>query len=226
VQNRLFDRYRADDPVRALYRCKRWRTVRLVVLRRDILCQSCGHEAATEADHILSARLVLDEFGVNAFYDPDRLQGLCHTCHSKKTAVEVGWSGKRGTKLVDVGDRRNTTVVCGQPGSGKTTYVERFKAPNDLTWDYDVVMADITGLPLHQFLPGAIGSVLAHRDAWIEATKYSTNHCWLIVRSPEAAVVSMMRDAGATVIVMDTPGDECARRLQHRRVEETMQSLQ
>jgi len=77
--------------------------------------------------------------------------------------------GKRGTKLVDVGDRRNTTVVCGQPGSGKTTYVERFKAPNDLTWDYDVVMADITGLPLHQFLPGAIGSVLAHRDAWIEA---------------------------------------------------------
>jgi 5-methylcytosine-specific restriction endonuclease McrA len=47
----------------------------------------CGHQAATTADHILSARLILDNFGLDAFYDSARLQGLCHDCHSIKTAI-------------------------------------------------------------------------------------------------------------------------------------------
>ena len=58
---RLYDRHRADDPTRALYRCKRWQATRTKVLNRDILCVACGHKAATEADHILSARIVLSE---------------------------------------------------------------------------------------------------------------------------------------------------------------------
>lgn len=196
---RSYDRYRADDPIRALYRCKRWKTVRLVVLRRDVLCQACGHQAATEVDHILSARLILDNFGIDAFYDKDRLQGLCHRCHSSKTTLESGWTGKKGTTLTDLGDRSTTTVVCGQAGSGKTTYVSEHKAPNDHVWDYDFVMVELTGLPTHQSLPGAVGSVLANRDQWIEATRYSSHQCWLIVSNPQAVIVQMLRDAGATL---------------------------
>jgi hypothetical protein len=187
------------------------------------LCQSCGHQAATACDHILSARIIIDNFGIDAFYDIDRLQGLCHDCHSKKTAMESNWLGKRGTKIIDVGDRHNTTVVCGPPGSGKTTYVEQHKAATDLTWDYDDIMSTITGLPLHQELPGAVGSVLANRDAWVEATRYTSKRCWLIVMNPEATIVSMMRDAGAEVIVMNTPDDECQHRLQLRRVQDAIQ---
>jgi 5-methylcytosine-specific restriction endonuclease McrA len=220
---RLYDRFREDDPVRALYRCKRWQRVRLVVLRRDILCRSCEHQAATECDHILSARIVLDNFGVDAFYDPDRLQGLCHRCHSSKTSVESSWTGKRGTKITELGDRSNTTVVCGQAGSGKTTYVADHKAAKDLVWDFDVCMMEITGLPMHQSLSGAVGSVLANRDAWVEATRHSINRCWLIVSNPKAAIVSMMRDAGAQVIVMDTADDECQRRLRARFIADTLQ---
>lgn len=84
-------------------------------------------------------------------------------------------------------------------------------------------MASITGLPLHQSLPGAVGSVLANRDSWIEATRYSTNHCWLIVSNPKAVVVQMMRDAGATVIVLDTPDDECQQHLHDRRITDASQ---
>ena len=80
---RNFDRFRADDPVRALYKGKLWQRTRLIVLRRDILCRSCGHQAATEADHILTARLVLDNFGLDEFYNPERIQGLCHRWHSR-----------------------------------------------------------------------------------------------------------------------------------------------
>lgn len=223
-QKREYDRFRQDDPVRALYRCKRWRSVRLVVLRRDVLCVACGHQAATEADHILSARLVLDNFGLDAFYDPSRLQGLCHECHSQKTAVESGWTGKRGTKITDVGDRSNMTVVCGQAGSGKSTYVVERAAENDHTFDFDVTMHEITGLPMHQSLPGAVGSVLAARDQWIEATRYSTNHCWLIVTNSKAAIVELLRDAGAAVVMMNTPDAECQRRLRQRFIDETLHS--
>src|ERR1700733_12265752 len=73
-QMRLFDRYRADDPIRKLYRCSRWSRVRLKVLRRDILCQSCGHQSATECDHITTARTIVDMYGTDAFYQLDRLQ--------------------------------------------------------------------------------------------------------------------------------------------------------
>jgi hypothetical protein len=173
-------------------------------------------------DHILSARLVIDNFGVDAFYDPERCQGLCHACHSAKTSHESGWVHRTGTKLTELGDRRNTTVVCGQAGSGKTTYVAEHRADDDPVWDFDVVMQQITGLPIHQGMQGAIGSVLANRDQWVQATEHSTKHCWLIVSNPDAAIVKMMAAAGAQVIVMDTSDEECQRRLRARFERETL----
>jgi 5-methylcytosine-specific restriction endonuclease McrA len=85
----LYDQYRADDPIRKLYRCPRWeKGTRLKVLRRDILCVDCGHRRATEADHIILARTVVEQFGVDEFYNPERCQGLCRSCHSAKTLKE------------------------------------------------------------------------------------------------------------------------------------------
>lgn len=216
AHKQLYDRYRDDDPIRALYRVKRWQATRRTVLNRDILCRSCGHQVATDCDHIISARLVHDNYGLDAFYDPERCQGLCHPCHSSKTAIECGWTGRKGTKLTELGNRQHVTVVCGQAGSGKTTYVAQHKADNDLVWDYDVVMSELTGLPMHESLPDAVGSVLAHRDSWIVATEHCLHHCWLIVSNPNAVIVQMMREAGANVIVMDTPDDVCQQRLRAR----------
>jgi len=224
---RQYDRYRSDDPIRKLYKSRRWlKGTRLIVLRRDILCRSCGHQVATECDHILSARLVIDNYGLDEFYNPDRCQGLCKGCHSSKTSHESGWVNRTGTKLTDLGDRSNTTIVCGPAGSGKSTYVAEHKAFDDLTWDYDVVMAEITGLPMHQGMQGAIGSVLAHRDSWIQATEHTTKHCWLIVTNPNAGIVKLMAAAGAAVVVMQTDDDECQRRLRARFEAETLQQPQ
>lgn len=224
---RRYDRYRSDDPIRKLYKSRRWlKGTRLIVLRRDILCRSCGHLVATEVDHILSARLVIDNYGLDAFYDPERCQGLCHSCHSAKTAHESGWVNRTGTKLTELGDRSNTTVVCGQAGSGKSTYVAEHKADDDLVWDYDAVMHDITGLPMHQGLQGAIGSVLANRDQWISATEHTPKHCWLIVSNPDAGIVKLMAAAGAAVVTMQTTDDECQRRLRARLEVEALQQPQ
>jgi 5-methylcytosine-specific restriction endonuclease McrA len=49
----------------------------------------CGHEASTVCDHHpLTAREVVAQFGIAAFYDVNRCQGLCASCHSSKTALE------------------------------------------------------------------------------------------------------------------------------------------
>lgn len=92
---RLYDRSRANDPHRKLYRTRRWKHVRALVLGRDILCVDCKHKAATEVDHVENARVTVAAYGVDAFFDPERLQGLCHTCHSEKTLSESTWAGKR-----------------------------------------------------------------------------------------------------------------------------------
>ena len=115
-----------------------------------------------------------------------------------------------------LGDRSNTTVVCGPAGSGKTTYVQQNMQPDDPVFDYDVVMAEITGLPMHEGLPGAIGSVLAQRGQFIEATAHSKQRVWIIVSNPKAVLVKMLRDAGATVVTMATPDDVCQQRLKDR----------
>jgi len=218
----MFDRNRQDDPIRKLYKCARWKAVRRIVMQRDLLCVSCGHKAITDVDHILPARLVIDNFGITEFYNPNRLQGLCHSCHSAKTSLECGWSGTKGngTKLEQLTDRSNTTVVCGRAASGKTYYVEQNKQPNDLVWDYDVVMHELTGLPIHKHSPEAIGSVLALRDQFINRTAHCPNHVWLIVTNPKSAIVQVLKDAGARVVVLDTPDEVCQQRLRERFIAE------
>lgn len=81
----------------------------------------------------------------------------------------------------------NVYVVHGPPLSGKTTYVQEHKGPNDLVFDFDLVMAALSGLPVHQHNDNLIGYVLDVRDlilnrlqredrldnVWIIATRLS-----------------------------------------------------
>lgn len=94
---RLYDRYRADDPVRALYDSQRWTGpygTRVVVLRRcNYACVECGCKSATVADHYpMSAREIVAQLGVPEFYNPDRCRGLCKPCHDSSTAKREGFA--------------------------------------------------------------------------------------------------------------------------------------
>jgi hypothetical protein len=74
---------RKDDPVRRLYKVKRWRQgTRMTVLRRDPLCCLCAHAASRVADHHpVSAHELVALLGIAAFYDASRCRGLCVACH-------------------------------------------------------------------------------------------------------------------------------------------------
>jgi hypothetical protein len=93
LRNHFFERYRAADPIRALYRNKRWQNTRRIVFKRDILCRwpdGCPH-AANTCDHFpLSARDIVAQFGVDEFYNPDRSRGLCKPHHDVSTAAREG----------------------------------------------------------------------------------------------------------------------------------------
>ncbi len=93
---RMHDHYRADDPIRLLYKSSRWYGpfgTRLIVLRRDPLCCECGNHASTVADHHpLEAREIVEQFGVKEFYKPARSRGLCKQCHDIKTATTAGFA--------------------------------------------------------------------------------------------------------------------------------------
>ena len=63
-------------------------------LLREPFCRACAirgvRTRATDVDHVIPHR------GVWAlFIDPNNLQSLCHSCHSRKTAAEMA-AEKRG----------------------------------------------------------------------------------------------------------------------------------
>jgi 5-methylcytosine-specific restriction protein A len=58
-----------------------WREIRRAVIARDPICVSCMVERSTDVDH----RVPRARGGSDS---PANLVGLCHSCHSRKTARE------------------------------------------------------------------------------------------------------------------------------------------
>jgi 5-methylcytosine-specific restriction protein A len=87
-ESRRYDAERPNSAARG-YGAK-WRKLRAFVLAREPLCRRClanGRTTpATEVDHVKPK----EQGGTD---DSANLQGLCHQCHSIKTATEDGGFG-------------------------------------------------------------------------------------------------------------------------------------
>ena len=85
--NKTYDLARKAD--HSFYNTTEWRTLRSVVLAQEPICKVCGKEFSTEVDHILPrvtyAHLALER---------SNCQGLCRSCHSKKTKRETAGRGR------------------------------------------------------------------------------------------------------------------------------------
>jgi 5-methylcytosine-specific restriction protein A len=68
------------------YHSNRWRNLRLEKLKENPLCVECAKQGlttlATVGDHINPVRLG------GEFWDKENIQGLCESCHNKKSAKE------------------------------------------------------------------------------------------------------------------------------------------
>ena len=68
------------------YHTAKWRRFRLRVLQKFPFCVECKKQGLTTAskvcDHILPVRLG------GEFWDENNCQGLCESCHNRKSALE------------------------------------------------------------------------------------------------------------------------------------------
>ncbi len=76
-----------------------WRALRAQVLARDPICKQCHEKPSKHADHVLPKR----EGGRDEL---SNLRGMCHSCHSSKTAREDGGFGNPKKRAINIG-RKN-----------------------------------------------------------------------------------------------------------------------
>jgi 5-methylcytosine-specific restriction enzyme A len=67
---------------------RRWRTIRLRVLRRDPVCMICGRAPSVEVDHILPVSRG------GELYRLENLQGTCLWCNRSKGSNVAGQAGR------------------------------------------------------------------------------------------------------------------------------------
>ena len=78
-----------------------WYRLRTMILARDPVCKACGRAASSHVDHVIPRQ----DGGSDAF---DNLQGLCASCHTRKTAREIAARRKAGRVLTDISTGQST----------------------------------------------------------------------------------------------------------------------
>lgn len=173
------------------------------------------------------------------FWEPANHRVLCIACDRwKSNKFDGGFRGRsqamQAVRTVDGVARRwwevvesrkavaansdlvaagKVTFVVGPPASGKTTWVANHRKGDDLVWDADVVATAITGASMYdstfrvwpQLAAMLTPMIATHR------TMGNGNTLWVILSSISRC--TELRQDGDTVHVMDTPPDECKRRL-------------
>jgi len=139
------------------------------------------------------------------------------------------WLGGTGTITKATQDRRMPTdlgksaipltIVCGAPGSGKSTYVREHARDGDVIICLDTIMQKISGKPEHQTPPWCITQALDTRNAMLRALATASRHAegaraWFIVSAPSPRDrEKWAARLGGRLHVMDTPSAECVRRI-------------
>ena len=108
----------------------------------------------------------------------------------------------------------NRTVVCGLPGSGKSTYVEQHRKPGHFVWDFDSVRQAVFSHG-HEadFTKDEQAILVAMLNGAAEAIAGTNVPAWIIVTDHEWAERIAKLMGGGAVIPMQTDAAECERRI-------------
>ena len=202
--------------------------LRAMVLARDPLCVEClksGElEPSTEADHIRPHNGDWD-----LFTDMDNLQGLCKSCHSRKTKreqydsnnpnacwwcriayMEYSPESEGGlcvrcnrTKKYMQTMQYARTVVCGPAGAGKTTYVRSNASANATVWDADDIVKAMTGCDRHHWPEHMINMVNGMPNGLVQSVQFMNCKELWIVLSNERRAMDVAKTIGAKVILIN-----------------------
>lgn len=190
----------------------RWRKYRAWFIREHPLCITCREQGVREPANVVDHITPVTGADDPLFWDTDNHQPMCDRCHNTKRATEDKETWK---------DRRNVTrvtLVCGPPGSGKTTYVEQRKQWGDIVVDVDWLWMALTGEPYYHKPDGLLPYVLAARDAVINKLSQSgeVRRAWVITGAPTLRErQDLARKLRAEIVVLEVSEAECIQRIRN-----------
>lgn len=184
-----------------------WRRLKDEILARDnYTCQCCGRVGGKlELDHIIN----LAQGGTD---DKDNLQILCHACHKQKTQDESQHAYAFMPRWLS--PIYNAVLVFGCAGSGKSTWAKQH-GKGYVIVDLDEIIAKQTNKPIYiknkqDFIQG----VRLRNSLLMQLSKNNTP-CIIILtgetKSQRQWWIDKIRPS--KVVVMDTPPNECIRRI-------------
>ena len=195
---------------------------RLAHLAAFPLCARCLAEepprttVATIVDHVLPHK-----GDMQLFWDRSNWQSLCKPCHDRKTGMEDG--GLRPGRVAwHPGFLRRSvadlTIVCGAPGSGKSTWVAARALAGDVIIDVDVIGSEMCGTGLHDWHRRRlvdIGRERNRRLLMLSDWDMRGRKAWFIVSEPKPDWRQWWQDqlSPRRIVVIETQAFECIRRI-------------
>jgi len=118
-------------------------------------------------------------------------------------------------------------IITGAPCSGKSTFVENHRDPDDLVVDFDKIATALGSVKEHDATGLIREAAFAARDAVIEtALKAQDATAWIIHTWPTDAQLARYEEAGAEVIHLDTDRETCLARAEaDNRPETTIEGI-
>jgi len=146
------------------------------------------------------------------------VQYLCDECNHKKTCRDMGTRAE----FFDAAFPHDLspvlghlTIVCGPPGSGKSTYVKQKAVSGDVVLDLDDIIVEMMGAPIFTASKDQAVAGLHVRNARLKALSRSSHKAWLIIsgagKGNRDRLAKML--GASEVIVMPTSKRECLKRI-------------
>jgi 5-methylcytosine-specific restriction protein A len=192
------------------YAKQSWRNLRLKILNAaGWKCSACGADLKTvrwqaQVDHIHELGKHPDLAMVRA-----NLRALCLKCHNKRherdRIASLEQTSPRPKHLPKPGC--TVIMVCGPPGSGKSTYADQHKGPLDTVIDFDRIAAEY-GFERGQCPVSMLGVILAERNRRIAELEHapSSHKAWVILHGASKTLRNWWQaKLGAADVVVLTP---------------------
>lgn len=146
--------------------------------------------------------------------DIRRIRAQEQRVRGQKTLLEVEDEDEPATQQSD----KEVFIICGAPGSGKTTYASQHHQPGDLIVDMDTIVAALTGdETAHPDYENIRDVAIAVRNTLYNIIKNGTGdwkRAFVITSSMnDGAVIALAKQLHATVHYMETTKEECKRRI-------------